>query len=195
MMKALSLWQPWASLIPLGVKTIETRSWSTSYRGPLLICSAKRSLRRTGWPGPDPVVGSDSDGWQIGDAIGEGGLINPRSLPLGAAVALADLVDCVPIYGIGDAVAKGVDHYLTECNHDGDLPQQQGGLWLIGTGLPNLGRPTRVEDQRPYGDFTPGRYGWLLDNIRPLREPIPVKGRQGLWTPDADLVAAVEAAS
>ena len=35
-MKAISLWQPWASLVAEGVKTIETRSWAppkNSYRG------------------------------------------------------------------------------------------------------------------------------------------------------------------
>lgn len=36
-MKALTLHQPWASLVALGVKTIETRSWATRYRGPLAI--------------------------------------------------------------------------------------------------------------------------------------------------------------
>lgn len=36
-MKALSLWQPWASLIALGEKQIETRQWETKYRGPLAI--------------------------------------------------------------------------------------------------------------------------------------------------------------
>ena len=36
-MKALTLHQPWASLVALGVKTIETRSWKTDYRGPLAI--------------------------------------------------------------------------------------------------------------------------------------------------------------
>lgn len=41
-MKAIGLWQPYAGLIRLGIKTIETRFWSTSYRGPLLICSTKR---------------------------------------------------------------------------------------------------------------------------------------------------------
>ena len=34
-MKAISLWQPWASAVALGSKRVETRSWSTSYRGPL----------------------------------------------------------------------------------------------------------------------------------------------------------------
>ncbi len=38
---ALSIKQPWASLIAQGSKTIETRVWSTLYRGPLVICSSK----------------------------------------------------------------------------------------------------------------------------------------------------------
>lgn len=42
-MKALTLHQPWASLIAAGVKTIETRSWSTRYRGPLAVHAGKRS--------------------------------------------------------------------------------------------------------------------------------------------------------
>ena len=39
--KALSLKQPWANMIASGQKTIETRTWSTKYRGPLLIVSSK----------------------------------------------------------------------------------------------------------------------------------------------------------
>ncbi|MBP0020973.1 MAG: ASCH domain-containing protein, partial [Cyanobacteria bacterium SBLK] len=31
--KAISLWQPWASLIAMGRKKFETRHWSTDYRG------------------------------------------------------------------------------------------------------------------------------------------------------------------
>lgn len=38
---ALSIRQPWASAIVLGGKDIENRSWSTDYRGPLLIHAAK----------------------------------------------------------------------------------------------------------------------------------------------------------
>lgn len=42
-MKALSIRQPWASLIAEGSKTIEVRSWPTKYRGPLLICAGKKA--------------------------------------------------------------------------------------------------------------------------------------------------------
>ncbi len=41
-MKALSLWQPWATLIAVGAKRMETRSWAPQYRGELVIHAAKR---------------------------------------------------------------------------------------------------------------------------------------------------------
>jgi hypothetical protein len=39
-MKALSVRSPWAEMIASGRKTLEIRSWRTSYRGPLLICQS-----------------------------------------------------------------------------------------------------------------------------------------------------------
>jgi hypothetical protein len=41
-MKALSLKQPWANLVAAGRKTIETRTWRTEYRGPILIVSSQQ---------------------------------------------------------------------------------------------------------------------------------------------------------
>ena len=40
-MRAFTLTQPWASLIAIGLKMHETRSWRTSYRGPLLIHASR----------------------------------------------------------------------------------------------------------------------------------------------------------
>jgi hypothetical protein len=40
-MKVLTIQQPWATLIAIGAKTIETRSWTTNYRGKLAIHSSK----------------------------------------------------------------------------------------------------------------------------------------------------------
>lgn len=39
---ALSLKQPWATMIVQGKKTIETRTWKTSYRGDIMICSSQK---------------------------------------------------------------------------------------------------------------------------------------------------------
>ena len=40
-MKAISVRQPWASMIANGTKTIETRTWPTKYKGDILIVSSK----------------------------------------------------------------------------------------------------------------------------------------------------------
>lgn len=68
-MKALSIKQPWASLIDSGAKTIEVRSWTTKYRGPLLICAGASPMKGFKWASP--------------------------SL-LGKALCVAQLVDVVP---------------------------------------------------------------------------------------------------
>lgn len=43
-MKGLSIKQPWTYLICSGIKTIETRVWTTQYRGDILICSSKSPM-------------------------------------------------------------------------------------------------------------------------------------------------------
>lgn len=44
-MKALTLTEPWALLMMLGEKNVETRSWRTDYRGELAIHAAKTMSR------------------------------------------------------------------------------------------------------------------------------------------------------
>ncbi|MGI8546881.1 MAG: hypothetical protein ACR2M1_06030 [Gemmatimonadaceae bacterium] len=39
--RAITLTEPWASLMVLGLKLNETRSWSIKYRGPVLVHAAK----------------------------------------------------------------------------------------------------------------------------------------------------------
>ena len=43
-MKAISIKQPWATLIAAGVKTREIRQWPTDHRGPLLVVSSRRPV-------------------------------------------------------------------------------------------------------------------------------------------------------
>ena len=82
-MKALTLTQPWASLVASGHKTIETRSWSTSYRGPLAIHAAKT------WPTWAKHFWRDNrQHVAVIDLL-------PRTLPLGAIIATCVLVDVV----------------------------------------------------------------------------------------------------
>jgi hypothetical protein len=41
-MNALSVMEPWASLIIKAGKDVENRTWYCGYRGPLVICASKR---------------------------------------------------------------------------------------------------------------------------------------------------------
>lgn len=56
-MRVLSVRQPWASLIASGRKSVELRSWSTKYRGPILVLSGTGIWRGTEHPiGPRGVT-------------------------------------------------------------------------------------------------------------------------------------------
>lgn len=117
-MKCISLWQPWASLVALGLKRFETRHWSTSYRGPLVIHAAKRwtrderdSLRRL---------------WNEHDAIAEAFDIEEPP-PLGAVVAVARLVACRPMAWEG--TPRHVDAVVIE---NVDKLERDVGGWAAG---------------------------------------------------------------
>lgn len=78
-MKALSLTQPWASAVALGLKQWETRSWPTGFRGEVAIHAAK------GFPK-----------WAKEFAAEKGFAANSplANLPLGAIVCMAYVADC-----------------------------------------------------------------------------------------------------
>ena len=87
--RIISLWQPWATLIALGLKQYETRSWSTDYRGKLAIHAAKRPVNK------DELadISYSSAGhltWEQMSAI---------DYPLGQIVAIADLTACLEMVG------------------------------------------------------------------------------------------------
>jgi hypothetical protein len=43
------------------------------------------------------------------------------------------------------------------------------------------GRSKIVGNEYEFGDFTPGRYAWKLEDIQILKEPIVAKGQLSLW--------------
>lgn len=84
-MKCLSLWQPWATLIVIGAKQFETRSWPTTWRGPLLIHAAKKR-----------DAGSRSYTYDVAfqRALIPAGYRMYEDLPFGAVLGVVDMVDC-----------------------------------------------------------------------------------------------------
>lgn len=85
MTKALTLTQPWATLVALGIKTVETRSWRANYRGPLLIHAAK------GWTSEDRSFAVDLQVRGILPTAPDRSKWSLQSYPLGAIVATATL--------------------------------------------------------------------------------------------------------
>lgn len=115
-MKALTLYQPWASLIADGRKTVETRSWGTKHRGLLAIHAGttvdKEACKQFGY--------------------------DPRTIPTGCILCIVRVVDVVQF-------------------------------------------PSDKAPPDEYGDFSPGRHGWILQPSRVLKNPLPIKGSMGLW--------------
>lgn len=86
-MKALTLTQPWASLMSFGDKTIETRSWRTDYRGPVAIHAAKTiPAWARDWANGSPAVRT---------MLNRRGVYQLSELPAGAVIATAVLTGCV----------------------------------------------------------------------------------------------------
>ena len=165
--RIISLWQPWASLIALGLKQYETRSWSTDYRGRLAIHAAKRPVNK------DELadISYNSAGhltWEQISAI---------NYPLGCIVAIADLRDCLPM--------------SNQEPRDGQVNHFEKGIfesakWHV---LIHAMSPLELS----VGDWQLGRYAWKLENVVALPQPIPFKGGQGLRRlTDAEVLAAIE---
>ena len=143
-MKALTLTQPWATLVAIGAKRIETRSWNTNYRGPLAIHAAK------GFPKWAEALCHEEPF--------RSALANSDFLPLGGVLATCNLVSVIPVVRFQKSPVLELD------GPDG----RQYHYEL-----------TKTEMQ--FGDYSPGRYAWLLDGVRCLDGVETARGALGLW--------------
>ena len=82
-MRLISLWEPWATLMALGAKRVETRSWSTSYPGWLAIHASKGGLSKRDLA---DYLAKPEFAWAL-----QGATLSP-----GRIVAVVKLVDCCP---------------------------------------------------------------------------------------------------
>jgi hypothetical protein len=82
-MKAISVQQPWAWAIFNG-KPVENRTWSTSYRGPLLIHAGKKFDGRGWW-----------EFLKIWEPLGIAVPDTVNVMERGGFIGIVDLIDCV----------------------------------------------------------------------------------------------------
>ncbi len=134
-MKALSLLQPWATLVVMGVKQIETRSWSTAYRGPLLI-HASRGKAGEIFAYEPPFKKYIPDF---------------KQLPFGYIIGKVTLTDVIRI--------------------------GTGTLLHISDEIMNK----LTMEEKAFGDYTPGRFAWMLQDPIAFKTPLGARGSLTLW--------------
>src|SRR5579884_2998990 len=130
-MKCISLHQPWATLVVIGAKRIETRHWKTRHTGPLLIHAAKK------WDKWTKAMCFDEPFYTVLNAAGFVNHSDFRKsdfdLPFGAIIGAVNLVKCFPTEYVGEPAIT----YL----------------------------------ERKFGDYSAGRFGWLMESPLRFAEP------------------------
>ena len=163
-MRGLTLTQPWASLVAVGQKHIETRSWRVPYRGLVAIHAGKgladmTELEYLRLCGSEPFRAALRPHYA-----------QPTDLPRGAIVAVAELEECVSTLSLSGSL-----------------------FWTTPQGRPYAAGWHEGHEQA-FGNYGPNRYGWLLANVRRLATPIPARGTLGLWEVPAELERRILAA-
>lgn len=131
-MKALSLLQPWATLVVIGVKTIETRSWGTKYRGPILIHASQGKA--------GSIFASEPPFKKY--------IHEFKKLPFGSIIGQATITNVIRVEDLGMNVEL-------------------------------INRLTMEE--KAFGDYSEGRYAWILEDAVQFDNPIPARGTLSIW--------------
>ncbi len=152
-MKVITLTQPFATLIAIGSKRIETRSWAVGYRGPLAIHASKEWTKE---------IAKLTMSEPFRSALSNGGYSLPSRLPLGSIIATTRLIAIYEIvssnYRDGVAFVRGQP--FLECDRHVELPP--------------------VSPEWFFGNYAPGRYMWFLEDVKSIG-PITIRGSLGLW--------------
>ena len=137
-MKAITLWQPWASLIADRKKKSETRHWPPPRYlvGQTIAIHAGKRVER--------------------DYCEDFGYL-PDGIPRGAVVCYARLSGAAQV---GEIDPLGYLKFRRQ--PIGDCPA--------------------VVKVDKFGDYSPGRWLWFLEDVQKLPAPIQARGSQGIWT-------------
>lgn len=151
-MKAITVTQPFATLIALGYKRFETRSWSTKYGGEIAIhagASFPKYYQNLCIQEPFLSILIDAGyvGLLPGAFFGRYGLLADNPLPRGKIIAYGVLAGCFSATGIY------IKKYLAKHPIENKL-----------------------------GNFEADRYAFEIINVKPLDKFIPYTGKIGLWS-------------
>ena len=158
MVRAVTLYQPWASLIAAERKRFETRSWPV----PQKLIGARVAIH----------AGKTVD-WEAAERFGYKASSLPSEMPRGVVVCTARIYDSIRIVS-DDAVSE----LERDFHHDNGYPRDQRFYGLSSTLMLPEPIPYTRDD---YGDYAPGRYAWELQGIELVDPPVPATGHQGFW--------------
>lgn len=212
--RALTLYPEHAALFVAGIRSIETRSKPTRYRGRLLLHAGARD------PWSAPAQRSPRTRAALDKLYDLHGI--DRGLVYGAVVASANLVACAPVeHAYIENPATGEYDVLTSITARD--PDDHDRVWFFsGDDAERDAWWVDARDQLAFGDFSEGRSLWVLDDVKPTTErcprcwgegwlrlprwkrdgepcrtcstagvcePVPMRGRQGLWIPSWEAFA------
>lgn len=166
MLPAISLHQPYASLIAYGLKPYETRGWPPPARliGKRIAIHAAKRAPHLGCRDPGLTLEVSHAFRLAGMRDAEGWWWTDTPLPIGAVVCTAVLAGAyrLAVQGVVDADIAG--------------SAMLSSGWNVG------GRRVHVVPADLFGDYSPGRWAWLLSHVAHTHPPIPAKGRQRWFT-------------
>lgn len=122
-MKAISLWQPWASAWLSPLKVHETRHWWTTHRGRLVVHAAKRLVSDCG-PELDELLTQQF------------GAMWRRALPRGALLGIVDLTNCIST----ESITTSADDLLCGNFSAGRYGWKRGAFTSFREPIPYIGR-------------------------------------------------------
>jgi len=132
-MKALTIKQPWASLIAWGVKDIENRDWPTKQRGTLAIHSSARMAEE------DMLAACDMMRGFVPKFSAR--IFRTETFPIGSILGVVDIVGCVTssnspwFVGSHGFALKNAVKFKTPIPCKGAL-----GFWEVPEGIISLAR-------------------------------------------------------
>lgn len=170
-MNCITLTEPWATLVAIGAKHIETRSWpapASAIGQPLAIHAAKG------------LTGDDLD-WVISENRAFAALLRAR-------VQIWDRRLGAPLVRNAFPATRG--RVIATCRLAACI-RMESSVWLYRSlRLPDGGWRSLSADELAFGHYAPGRWAWVLTDVVALPEPVPARGALGIWQWTAEEVAA-----
>jgi hypothetical protein len=157
---ALTLWQPWASLVAIGAKLTETRDWAPPPKllGKRLAIHASMQAPSGKMHIPPPTIHKMANALRLPYERWA------HELPRGAVLCT---VEIEARYQVERVSTRSSPHSNMPPRHH--VTTRAGDEVVIGA------------NDMAFGNFERGRWIWVLRDVQAFPDPFPAMGKQRLW--------------